>query len=247
MAFGVKQFATAIPQPGTSNLPFATTIKTSGGFLGLFSSTTTLPPFVPVQFNVVDNYGAAIAASQSLQIAAISAAILKIQGAPGVPGTLWAVDSDLSALSKSLSKIADNKKALADTLINLNVAVSAMVVAKNNENANLNVTAVNAIKSNNYYMAASTVQPVLPPIEDQIKEALKDAAAFATGATALGFINTTINSMTFQISTYIAGTETYKTIAAKFDEFKQSVLSVFAPSISSVKETAETLSGVKGP
>ena len=246
MAFGVKQFATALPQPGTSNLPIATTQKKKG-FLGLFGSTTTLPPFVPVQFNVVDNYGAAIAASQSLQIAAISAAILKIQGAPGVPGTLWAVDSDLSALSKSLSKIADNKKALADTLINLNVAVSAMVVAKNNENANLNITAVNAIKSNNYYMAASTVQPVLPPIEDQIKQALEDASAFVTGSTALGFINTTINSMTFQISTYITGTETYKTIAAKFDEFKQSVLSVFAPSIASVKETAEALSGVKGP
>lgn len=247
MAFGVKQIATAIPQPGTSNLPFATTIKKSGGFLGLFSSTTTLPPFVPVQFNVVDSYGIAIKSAQELQVAALAAAALKITGAPGIPGTLWAIDTDLSALSKSLSKIADNKKALADTLISLNVAVNAMVVAKNNETANLKVTAVNTIKSNNYYMAASTVQPVLPPIEDQIKQALEDASAFATGATALGFINTTINSMTFQISTYITGTETYKTIAAKFDEFKQSVLSVVAPSMASIKENTEAITGVKGP
>jgi hypothetical protein len=247
MAFGIKQFATAVPQLGTSNLPFATTVKTSGGFLGLFGSTTTLPPFVPVQFNVVDNYGAAIAASQSIQIAAISAAILKIKGAPGVPGTLWAIDSDLSALSKSLSKIADNKQALADSLISLNVAVNAMVVAKNNETANLKVTAVNTIKSNNFYMAASADQPVMPPIEDQIKEALKDTAAFTTGATALGFVNNTINSMTFQISTYITGTETYKTVASKFEEFKQSVLSVVAPSATSIKESTEAITGVKGP
>ena len=247
MAFGIKQFATAAPQPGTSNLPFATSSKTSSGFLGLGSTTVTLPPFVPVLFNVVDNYGASIAAQTSAYTAAITALTLKLTGAPGVPGTLWAVDADLSAINKTLSKIADNKKALADILINLNVAVNAMVVAKNNENSNLNVTAVNVIKSNNFYMAASADQPVMPPIEEQIKEALKDAAAFTTGAVALGFINNTINSMTFQISTYITGTETYKTIAAKFEEFKQSVLSVFAPSIASIKESAESLSGVKGP
>lgn len=246
MAFGVKQFATAIPQPGTSNLPYPTSYKTSSGFLGLGSTTVTLPPFVPVQFNVVDSYGPAIAAAEKLQVAALAAAALKITGAPGVPGTLWAIDTDLAALSKSLSRIADNKKALADTLINLNVAVNAMVVAKNNETANLKVTSVNTIKSNNFYMAASAEQPVMPPVEDQIKEALKDAAAFATGASALGFINNTINSMTFQISTYITGTETYKTIAAKFEEFKQSVLSVFAPSVASIKESLQTTTGTKG-
>lgn len=232
MAFGVKQFATAVPQLGTSNLPY---------------SVGSAPPFVPVQFNVVDSYGTAVASAEKLQVAALAAATLKITGAPGVPGTLWAIDADLAALSKSLSRIADNKKALADTLISLNVAVNTLVVAKNNETANLKVTAVNTIKSNNFYMAASSDQPVMPPIEDQIKEALKDAAAFATGATALGFINNTINSMTFQISTYITGTETYKTIAAKFEEFKQSVLSVFAPSIASIKESLQTTTGVKGP
>jgi hypothetical protein len=63
---------------------------------------------------------------------------------------LDAVDADLAAIGKSLSKMADNKKALADTLINLNIAVNTMVVAKNNETANLKVTAVNAVKSNNF-------------------------------------------------------------------------------------------------
>lgn len=247
MAFGIKQFATATPQPGTSNLPFATTTKTSGGFLGLFSSTTTLPPFVPVQFNVVDNYGSAIAATQAIQAAALAAAALKITGAPGVPGTLWAIDADLAAISKSLSKMADNKKALADTLINLNVAINTMVVAKNNETANLKVTAVNSVKSNNFYMAASTVQPVMPPLEEQIQEALKDAASFATGAAALGFINNTMNSLIFQITTYITGTETYKTIASKFEEFKQSILSTFAPSMTAIKESVQAITGVKGP
>lgn len=247
MAFGIKQLAVAVPQPGTSNLPFASSYSVKGGFLGLFSSTVTLPPFVPVAFNVVDNYGVSIAAQTAEYTAAITALTLSLTGAPGVPGSLWAIDADLAAVSKTLSKIADNKKILADTLINLNIAISAMVVAKNTETANLKVTTVNAVKSNNYYMAASTVQPVMPPLEEQIKEALKDAAAFATGATALGFINNTINSMIFQISTFIVGTEVYKTVAAKFEEFKQSVLSVVTPSLSSIKDSLQTTTGVKGP
>lgn len=246
MAFGINQVSVAIPQPGTSNQPVATT-KKKGGLAGLFGGTTTLPPFVPVAVNVVDNYGASVTAQTTSYIAAITAAVAKLTGAPGVPGTLLAVDADLSAINKTLSKIADNKKALADTLINLNVAVNAMVVAKNNENANLNVTAVNAIKSNNYYMATSTTQPVMPPIEEQIKEALDEAKSFITAASLLGFINTTMNSITFGITSYIVGTEAYKTITDKFEEFKQSVLSVFAPSITSIKESAEALSGVKGP
>ena len=248
MAFGVKQLLVAIPQPGTTNLPVATTVK-KGGLAGLFGGTTTLPPFVPVAVNVVDNYGVAIASQTAGYTAAIAALTIAIKGVPSTPngGTLTTIDTDLAAIAKTLSRVADNKKALADMLINLNIAVAAMVVAKNNENVNLKVTTVNAVKSNNFYMAASTVQPVMPPLEDQIKEALKDAAAFATGTTLLGFINTTMNSIIFGITTYVVGTEIYKTVTAKFEEFKQSVLSVFAPSIQSLKEKAESLSGVKVP
>lgn len=231
MAFGTKQFATAAPQLGTSNLPYP---------------TGNLPPFVPVQFNVVDSYGPSILASQNVTISALAATISNLTGAPGIPGTLWAVDADLAAINKTLSKIADNKKTLADTLINLNVAVNAMVVAKNNETANIKVTAINTIKSNNFYMAASTEQPIMPPLEEQIKEALKDATSFTTGATALGFINDTINSAIFQVSTYITGTEIYKTISNKLEEFKKSIFSIFAPSVASIKESLQTSTGTKG-
>jgi hypothetical protein len=55
MAFGINQISVAVPQPGTSNQPVATT-KKKGGLAGLFGGTTTLPPFVPVAVNVVDNY-----------------------------------------------------------------------------------------------------------------------------------------------------------------------------------------------
>lgn len=249
MAFGVKQIATAIPQLGTSNLPFATSTKTSSGFLGLGSTTVTLPPFVPVQFNVVDNYGAAIAASETLQTAALVALSTALKGVPTTPnaGTLTSIDTDLAAIAETLARVADNKKVLADMLINLNIAVAAMVVAKNNETANLKATAMNTIQSNNFYMAASSDQPVMPPVEDQIKQALDDAKSFITAASLLGFINTTMNSITFGITSYIIGTEAYKTVAAKLEEFKQSVLSIFAPSLAAIKEATESLTGVKGP
>jgi hypothetical protein len=248
MAFGINQVSVAVPQPGTSNLPIATT-KKKGGLAGLFGGSTTLPPFVPVAVNVVDNYGSAVVEQTAKYTAAVTEAALLIKGITTTPngGTLTAIDTDLAAIAKTLARVADNKKVLADLLINLNIAVAAAVVAKNNETANLNVTAVNTIKSNNYYMATSTVQPVLPPIEDQIKEALDDAKSFITAASLLGFINTTINSITFGITSYIVGTEAYKTVTAKFEEFKQSVFSVFAPSIAAVKETTESLSGAKGP
>ena len=245
MAFGVKQLLVAIPQPGTSNLPIATTVKKSG-FLGLFGSTTTLPPFVPVAVNVVDNYGVAIANQTAGYTAAIAAATLKITGAPLVPGTLFTIEAQLANVNMSLLRIADNKKALADMLINLNIAVAAMVSAKNNENVNLKVTAVNAVKSNNFYMAASTSQPVMPPLEDQIKEALKDAAAFATGSTLLGFINTTMNSITFGITTYIVGTSVYKTAAAKLEEYKNALFNVLTPpSPAAIKAAVASLTGAK--
>jgi hypothetical protein len=248
MAFGINQISVAVPQPGTSNQPVATT-KKKGGLAGLFGGTTTLPPFVPVAVNVVDNYSVAIAAQTAGYTAAVTEAALLIKGITTTPngGTLTAIDTDLAAVAKTLARVADNKKVLADMLINLNIAVAAAVVAKNNETANLKVTAINAIKSNNYYMAASTTQPVMPPVEDQIKEALDEAKSFITAASLLGFINTTINSITFGITSYIVGTEAYKTVTAKFEEFKQSVFSVFAPSIAAVKETTESLFGVKGP
>lgn len=245
MAFGVKQLSVAIPQPGTSNQPVATT-KKKKGLAGLFGGTTTLPPFVPVAVNVVDNYGVSIASQTAEYAAAIAAATLKITGIPGVPGTLSTIEAQLANLNTTLTRVADNKKALADMLINLNISVAASVVAKNNENANLNVTAVNAIKSNNYYMATSTTQPVMPPIEDQIKEALDDAKSFITAASLLGFINTTMNSITFGITTYIVGTEVYKTASAKLEEYKNALFNVISPlSPASVKSAAASLTGVK--
>jgi hypothetical protein len=245
MAFGVKQLLVAIPQPGTSNQPVATT-KKKKGLAGLFGGSTTLPPFVPVAINVVDNYGIAITTVGTLTAEAIAAAALKITGAPGIPGTLSTIEAQLANVNTTLSRIADNKKTLADMLINLNIAVAAMVVAKNTETANLKVTAVNAVKSNNLYVAASTVQPVMPPLEEQIKEALDDAKSFITASSLLGFINTTMNSITFGITTYIVGTEVYKTVSAKIEEYKNALFNIISPpSLASVKSSAASLIGAK--
>ena len=245
MAFGVKQLLVAIPQPGTSNQPVATT-KKKKGLAGLFGGSTTLPPFVPVAINVVDNYGIAITTVGTLTAEAIAFAALKITGAPGIPGTLSTIEAQLANVNTTLLRIADNKKSMADMLINLNIAVAAMVVAKNTETANLNVTAVNAVKSNNFYVAASTVQPVMPPLEEQIKEALDDAKSFITASSLLGFINTTMNSITFGITTYIVGTEVYKTASAKIEEYKNAVFNIISPpSPASVKSAAASLIGAK--
>ena len=218
-----------------------------------------MPSFVtmtgPGTATVTDDAAVAIAAQTTALTAAIAASTLKVTGAPGVPGTLWAIDADLAAIQQSIARIADSEDVIKDQLYNLNIALAGLTSATSNNTSVQTMLAVNQIKTNNFQVAvtkdglkaAGVPEPVMPPITEQIKSAINEALEFASLARIGGFFTDTLNSTISGITTFITGTEVYKTVAAKLEQFKQALLNILPPSPSSVKTTAETITGIKSP
>jgi hypothetical protein len=113
--------------------------------------------------------------------------------------------------------------------------------------------AVNQIKTNNLQVqitknglkAAGIPEPVMPTIAEQIQTAINEALEFASLARVAGFFTNTLNGIITDISTFITGTEVYKTVAAKVEEFKQALLVVLPPSVASVKSAVASQTGAK--
>jgi len=218
-----------------------------------------MPSFVtmtgPGTATVTDDAAVAIAAQTTALTTAIAASTLKVTGAPGVPGTLWAIDADLAAIQKSIARIADSEDVIKDQLYNLNIALAGLTSATSNNTSVQTMLAVNQIKTNNFQVAvtkdglkaAGIPEPVMPTIVEQIQSAINEALEFASLARVAGFFTDTLNNTINGITSFITGTEVYKTVAAKLDQFKQALLNVLPPSPSSIKTSAETISGVKSP
>ena len=218
-----------------------------------------MPSFVtmtgPGTTTVTDDAAGAIVAQTTALTAAIAASTLKVTGAPGIPGTLWAIDADLAAIQKSIARIADSEDVIKDQLYNLNIALAGLTSATSNNTSVQTMLAVNQIKTNNFQVAvtkdglkaAGVPEPVMPTIVEQIQTAISEALEFASLGRVTGFFTDTLNSTINGITTFITGTEIYKTVAAKLEQFKQALLNVLPPSPSSVKTAAETISGVKTP
>jgi hypothetical protein len=218
-----------------------------------------MPSFVtmtgPGTATVTDDAAVAITAQTTALTGAIAAATVKVTGAPGVPGTLWAIDADLAAIQKSIARIADSEDVIKDQLYNLNIALAGLTSATSNNTSVQTMLAVNQIKTNNFQVAvtkdglkaAGIPEPVMPTIVEQIQSAINEALEFASLARVAGFFTDTLNNTINGITSFITGTEVYKTVAAKLDQFKQALLNVLPPSPSSIKTSAETISGVKSP
>ena len=220
-----------------------------------------MPSFVtmtgPGTATVTDDAAAAIALQTTALTTAIAGLTLAIKGTPSVPtgGTLSAIDADLSAISKSIARIADTEAVISGQLQSLNIALAGLTSATSNNTSVQTMLAVNQIKTNNFQVAvtkdglkaAGIPEPVMPTIIEQIQTAINEALEFASLARVAGFFTDTLNGIITGISTFITGTEVYRTVAAKLEEFKQALLNVLPPSPSSLKTTAETISGVKSP
>ena len=218
-----------------------------------------MPSFItmtgPGTATVTDDAALAITAQTTALTAAIAASTLKVTGAPGIPGTLWAIDADLAAIQQSIARIADSEDVIKDQLYNLNIALAGLTSATSNNTSVQTMLAVNQIKTNNFQVAvtkdglkaAGVPEPVMPTITEQIQTAISEALEFASLARVSGFFTETLNSILTGISTFLTGTEVYKTVAAKLEQFKQAILNVLPPSLSSVKTTTEALTGVKTP
>ena len=218
-----------------------------------------MPSFVtmtgPGTTTVTDDAAGAIVAQTTALTAAIAASTLKVTGAPGIPGTLWAIDADLAAIQKSIARIADSEDVIKDQLYNLNIALAGLTSATSNNTSVQTMLAVNQIKTNNFQVAvtkdglkaAGVPEPVMPTIVEQIQTAINEALEFASLGRVTGFFTDTLNNTINGITSFISGTAVYKTVAAKLEEFKNAVLNIIPPSPTSIGTTAETISGVKKP
>jgi hypothetical protein len=220
-----------------------------------------MPSFVtmtgPGTTTLTDDAASAIALQTTALTTAIAGLTVAIKGTPSVPtgGTLSAIDADLSAISKSIARIADTEAVISGQLQNLNIALAGLTSATSNNTSVQTMLAVNQIKTNNFQVAvtkdglkaAGIPEPVMPTIVEQIQSAINEALEFASLARVAGFFTDTLNNIITGISTFITGTEVYKTVAAKLEEFKQALLVVLPPSAASVSAAIETQTGAKKP
>jgi len=194
MAYGQKQVFVASPQPGTSNQPY---------------SIGPLPPFVPVQVTVTNDYAARIEA-ESLVLTALIASLMLQLGNGVTPLTIAGV---LSGVNDSLASMADRKKEIAKFLSDLNIATGSVATAKSTHGAILSIATANQIETNNFYQAAAPDKPVMKPLDEQFTTAINNGILMESvskaSAMTIGFINDSVA----QVGTWITGSSAYKTVA----------------------------------
>jgi hypothetical protein len=194
MAYGQKQVFVASPQPGTSNQPYP---------IG------PLPPFVPVQVTVTNDYAARIEA-EALVLSSLIASLMLQLGNGVTPLTIAGV---LSGVNDSLASMADRKKEIAKFLSDLNIATGSVATAKSTHGAILSIATANQIETNNFYQAVAPDKPVMKPLDEQFITAIKNGnlieSVSKASATTIGFINDSVA----QVGTWITGSSAYKTVA----------------------------------
>jgi hypothetical protein len=201
MAYGQNQTFVAPPQPGTSNLPYATTVP-KGGLSGKFGGTTTYPPFVPVVVEVEDFYAEAIQFQILDTNAAIKLAFLEIMGSfpgfegPVEPGTLASIANKLNLIAKLLSEWVELVKIQSQQINDTAIAKSSMVSLSTEENIIQSFEISDQISTNNYYKIASGETPTLPSWKEIIKETLKKVKDFNVLVEAEGLIKSASDKLT---------------------------------------------------
>jgi hypothetical protein len=222
MAFGQIIVTTAIPQPGTSNLPY-----------GIVVNGVYLPPFVPVVTTVIDTYGAAIAAQMAEQTL-LMGNIIAMLGVAG-PATPISIKGTLAAVNDNLGRIADRKKEMTKSLSDLTIALGTLAVNTTIGNQIQLSTAGSIIEHNNFAMAATGEKPTMPPLDTQLKTAVKNGITLSSSAATLGFMKNTMNTVLSNVTTWVQGTLVYTTLAGYLNKAKDAILSIEVPSLEAIK------------
>jgi len=176
--------------------------------------------------------------------AGLNAIILQI-GQPEVPGTVLA---SLSEINANLTRIADQNKAIAKGISDLDKSIGTMAVATVNNNAIQAMLAVNQIKTNNFQTQvtkealkrADLPLPKEPELKEQLKTAVEEGIQFNAISTLNGAVTSFINTTVSGTATWIAGTEAYKTVASYVTQAKDAVLAVELPSGKSIASILKT-------
>jgi hypothetical protein len=205
MAYGQNQTFVALPQPGTSNLPYATTVP-KGGLSGKFGGTTVYPPFVPVEVNVHDYYGSAIKFQTIETVAVITTAVELLKGIPGTgsasPGTLGDIANKLTAINENLSLIIENYKTVSSVASKIHTNISSAAISKEIRN-NIEKSAVSdKIKENNFYKIYNGETPKLKSLTEILKEKTKDALNFNTMMRTQGMVTQAVDDSVAELQSY---------------------------------------------
>jgi hypothetical protein len=181
----------------------------------------------------------------ALAIGAQTLAIVSAIGSAEIPGTISACLAEISA---NLGRIADQDKAIAKSISDLNIAVGTMAAASSENNSMQAMVAANQIATNNFQVAvtkealtrAGIDQPTMPTLEDQMKTAVSDGVKFNIVATANGGITHFITSTITNTGQWIAGTAAYQTVSAWANKIKDSIASIEIPSAESLASRIKT-------
>lgn len=216
-----------------------------------------MPSFVtmtgPGTATVTDDSALAIQQQTVALTNAVAAAALKIGGAPGIPGTLFTIEAQLANINTTLTRIADQDKVIASQLSKLNISLGSLTAATSSGNAMQAMVGANQIQTNNFQMQATKEalkradlpEPTMPPIEDQLKQAVQDGVSFNIIARASGAFTDFLTSILTDITTWIKETSVYTTVAKYLEEVKDTILSIELPSTTSAKSRAASALGTK--
>jgi hypothetical protein len=211
MAYGQKQTFVAIPQPGTSNLPYATTVP-KGGLSGKFGGTTVYPPFVPVTVDVEEYYGWAIEAQTIGTRLAIAEALATLIGTGGsVPkGTLSDIANKLDAINENLILIIQNYKTVSSIASKIETNQAAIAISTQTANNIAKASVSDKIKTNEFYKIYNGETPELRSLIEISKEKIKDALNFNAMMKAQGMITKALEDTAEELLNY------FKLVAKEF-------------------------------
>jgi hypothetical protein len=211
----------------------------------------------PGTATVTDDAAVAI----GLQTAALTADLLalgiKLGGIPEtpIPGTLVSIDAQLTNMNNTLNRIADHSKAISSQMSKLSVDIAGLGSATQQQTALQSMAIANQVQTNNFQVQATKdalkraglPEPELPPIEEQLKQTVKDGLTFGIIAREIGIFNQFVSNMLTDLGTWFAGTAVYKTVDKWVGDVKDSILSPEIPSLETIKSKAAAFLGIKEP
>lgn len=198
---------------------------------------------------VTDDAAVAITTVLTPVIQANYAAIIAQIGNAEVPGTMLAC---LAEINHNLGRIADQDKAIAKAIGDLNIAMGTMATASMANNSVQAMLAANTIQTNNFQTQvtkdalkrADIPEPEMPEFKEQIKTAVKEGIEFNAISRVNGAVTNFINTSIQDTATWIAGTAAYQTVSEYLKKAKDSILSI---EISSGRSLASMLKTGKAP
>lgn len=185
-----------------------------------------------------------------------NSATLGGQAIPTESGTLNSIDIALNLIANHLSRIADNNKIVAESLLKIELNGKAQIAAMNTNNQWQAVSAISQMNKNDFektltvqtLMAADPTGasvPKLASLEERIKALFKDISVMRNISRIEGYITKGMEDSMKDIVTYVEATALYRTASAKFEQIKEAVFSEEISSVATIKARMASLAGSK--